>query len=60
MNGVLRNIILTGALTTAVTGAIPLLPAQPANAIVKVQQVNSDTPGDGSIVINQAGAIYVY
>jgi Spy/CpxP family protein refolding chaperone len=29
-------------------------------AIVRVRPVGSDTPGDGSIIINQTGAIYVY
>lgn len=29
-------------------------------AIVKVQQINSDAPGDGSVAINQTGAIYIY
>ncbi len=29
-------------------------------AIVTVQPTTSDTPGDSSIVINQAGAIYIY
>ncbi|XGV96597.1 MAG: hypothetical protein ACAF41_28180 [Leptolyngbya sp. BL-A-14] len=29
-------------------------------AIVEVQQVNGDTPGDGSVAINRTGAIYIY
>ncbi|MBD2526891.1 hypothetical protein [Nostoc sp. FACHB-133] len=28
--------------------------------IVKVRQVASDTPGDGSLAINRTGAVYVY
>ncbi|BAY28043.1 hypothetical protein NIES2100_78720 [Calothrix sp. NIES-2100] len=28
--------------------------------IVKVRQIASDTPGDGSIAINRNGAVYVY